>query len=253
MSKYIITIDVGNTNISVIVFDATNANILEKKKYRTEDVKKGTLYKDFLDFKDKYVVGCAYISSVVPKANKKISEALEELDIKPTFINPLDYQDIMQLDVRGKEELGSDIFCGCVESLKYAPSTITIDMGTAITIALVKDSKFYACAIFPGTYLSFSSLSNNTALLDQVKLEEPKNMFQGDTTDALQTGMIFGISGAIREIVNKYLEVASDAKVIFTGGDGIRYVKYFQNALYEANLIHLGLLDIYIRRNGIQK
>ena len=248
MGKNIITIDVGNTTSSVCVIDYQSKEIKHSQVYQTSGIKKATLCKDFLDLKDKFVPLDAMISSVVPDASKKIKAALKELDINASLIVPVENNDILNLDVTGKNELGSDIFCGCVESSRRFKSSITIDMGTAITLSLVKDNSFIACAIYPGVYTAFNALFANTALLDTTEVKEPSRLIGGNTIDAVRCGMLYGTLGALKEIVERYKEVAKDAKIIFTGGGSKNYVKFFDGAIYEKDLIHLGLAHIYLKR-----
>lgn len=250
MSNNIITIDVGNTNVSCCVYDASLRKLQMEVSLPSKEIKKAALYKCFLDFKDKFVPKRALISSVVPDNTKKIIQALEELDIKSNVIIPNEEENILLLDVKGAKELGADIFCGCVEATRYAKSTITIDMGTAITVALVKDYRFVACAIYPGVDTSFGALFKDTALLDKVKKEQLDNLIGGDTNVAIMTGIVYGTVGALKEMISKYKEVAPDAKVVFTGGASRDYIKYFDDCIYEKHLIHLGLIDIYERKVG---
>ena len=250
MGKNIITIDVGNSNTSIVVMDYQSKEIKYNQTYLTSGIKKATLCKDFLDIKDKFAPLEALVSSVVPDASRKIKLALKEIDIKATFITPVDYNDVLKLDVIGKYELGSDIFCGCVESSRRFKSSITIDMGTAITFALVKDNAFIACAIYPGVASAFNSLFNNTSLVDKVDIKEPSRLIGGNTTDAVRCGMLYGTIGVLKEMIARYKEVAKDAKIIFTGGAAKNYVKFFDGCIYEKDLIHLGLAHIYTKRIG---
>ena len=253
MAKNIITIDVGNSNTGICVVDYQSKDIKYNLTIQTAGIKKATLCKDFLDLKDKYVPLAALISSVNPEATKKIKAALKEVDINTEIINPVDYSDILKLDVIGKYELGSDIFCGCVESARRFKSSITIDMGTAITFALVKDNAFIACAIYPGVRSAFNALFNDTALVNEVEIKEPSRMFGGNTVDAVRCGMLYGTLGVIKEIVARYKEVVKDAKIIFTGGASKSYIKYIDGCIYEKDLLHLGLAHIYLKRMDKRK
>lgn len=250
MSKNIITIDVGNSNVSILVIDYNDLDIKMRKSYPTNDLKKNTLYEDILDFKDKYVPSIALISSVAPKVNKLLTNVLDSLDIKWEIANPLDYANLMCLDVKGAKELGADIFFGCIRSAKLFSCSITIDMGTAITLALVKDNHFLSCAIYPGVYTAFNSLFNNTELVNEIDLNGNVNLIGGDTTDAIRMGSVYGTVGALKEMISKYKELYPDAKIVFTGGASKNYIKYFDNCYYERDLIHFGLVEIYLKRIG---
>lgn len=253
MAKLVITIDVGNSNTSICVIDYQSKDIKYNVTFQTPTLKKAALCKDFLDIKDKFVPLAALISSVVPDATKKIKAALKEVDIEVMEITPVDYSDILKLDVIGKYELGADIFCGCVESARRFKSSITIDMGTAITFALVKDNAFVACTIYPGVRLAFKALFNGTALVNEVEIKEPSRMFGGNTVDAVRCGMLYGTIGVLKEIIARYKQIVKDAKIVFTGGASKSYVKFFDGCIYEKDLIHLGLAHIYLKRTEKRK
>ena len=248
MGRNIITIDVGNTNTSIAVIDYQSKEIKWSQKYKDEDAKKATLCKDFLNLKDKFVPLVAMISSVVPEVDKRIKAALKEVDINAMFIKPTDYEDLLKLDVLGKYELGTDIFCGCVESARRFRSSITIDMGTATTITLVKDGTLLACAIYPGVKAAFSDLCEATALLNYTDIKEPERFIGGNTVDALRSGMLYGTLGALKEIIARYKSYVKDAKLVFTGGASRHYIEYFDSCIYEKDLIHLGLAYIYLKK-----
>ena len=248
MGKNIITIDVGNTNTSIAVIDYQSKEIKWSQKYKDDDAKKATLCKDFLNLKDKFVPLAALISSVVPDVDKRIKAALKEVDINAMFIKPTDYEDLLKLDVLGKYELGADIFCGCLESARRFRSSITIDMGTATTITLVKDSTLLACAIYPGVKTAFNDLCASTALLNYTDIKEPERFIGGNTVDALRSGMLYGTLGALKEIIARYKSYVKDAKIVFTGGASRHFIEYFDGCIYEKDLIHLGLAYIYLKK-----
>lgn len=248
MGRNIITIDVGNTNTSIVVIDYQSKDIKWSQKYKDDDVKKATLCKDFLNLKDKFVPLAALVSSVVPDVDKKIKAALKEVDINAMFITPTEYEDLLKLDVLGKYELGADIFCGCIESARRFRSSITIDMGTAITLTLVKDNTLLACTIYPGVTAAFNDLCSATALLNCTDIKEPERFIGGNTVDALRSGMLYGTIGALKEIIARYKSYAKDAKIVFTGGASRHYLDYFDGSIYEKDLIHLGLAYIYLKK-----
>lgn len=249
MNDFLLTIDVGNTNTKMAVIKLSDYGIIASKIKPNCQIKKDTFYEDFLNFKTKFSINYCMISSVVPTISEIIVDCLKKVGINYYVVEAIDNMNMLPLDVDGKTELGSDIFCGCVASLKYGKDIICIDMGTAITIALVKNGRFIAVAIYPGVETSFTSLFKNASLLQDVKIEEPKKMIGGNTTDCLQTGMIYGTVGAIKQIINEYKKYVDSSKVVFTGGASKTFIKYFENCIYEENLIHFGLVDIYKERN----
>jgi type III pantothenate kinase len=107
-------------------------------------------------------------------------------------------------------------------------ATVVVNAGTAITIDALADAVFLGGTIMPGLHLLRASLSENTAQLNVG--EGAYAEFPTNTPDAIETGCLNAIVGAIH-LMQKRLEKRSGwlPKLVMTGGDA-RYIAQALNA-----------------------
>jgi len=251
----IIVLDLGNTNIDVGVY-------LESKKLQARfkihsDLEKSeseylTLIDSFLTYHriDKTQIKGGIISSVVPNLTLKIKKAVDELlNINIHILNK-NLKSGLSLKIDNPSELGGDLLAESVgANFLTNDNTIIIDLGTVNKILVVTKNKEYLGGIFfPGTTLEKNSLSHNTALLYDADLRYYKSIIGKSTSQAIANGIlystIFTIDGFIKEIEK---ETKTKYKIILTGGDGFLFKDIFNNAIYEPNLVFIGLLEIYFK------
>jgi pantothenate kinase type III len=96
---------------------------------------------------------------------------------------------------------------------------IVVDLGTATTVdAVDADGFFLGGAILPGFGLAAQALAEGTARLPRVELELPDEAIGVDTAAALQSGIVIGHLGAVRELVTRMRErLASQLGLLGTG------------------------------------
>ena len=128
--------------------------------------------------------------------------------------------------------IGIDRALGMIGAIThYKPPFITVDCGTAVTINAV--NKNYEClggAILPGIDTQIKALKEHTAGLKKIEISTSsknikasllKKIVGKDTSSAISSGVIFGVTASIRDIVDKIIEQefkGSNVKVILTGG-----------------------------------
>jgi len=118
-------------------------------------------------------------------------------------------------------EVGADriVNAAAAHHLYGGPIIIT-DLGTATTFDTVsKEGDYLGGAIAPGIGTAAEALFNRAAVLPRVELTRPKHAIGTNTTDAMQSGIIFGYVGLIEGIVTRIQqELEEKAKVVATGG-----------------------------------
>ncbi|MFZ1935446.1 MAG: type III pantothenate kinase [Thermoguttaceae bacterium] len=91
---------------------------------------------------------------------------------------------------------------------------VIVDVGTAITVDLVSgDGAFLGGAILPGIQMSARALHHFTDLLplvDVAELAVPPPALGDSTESAMRSGLFWGAVGAIRELIERICETASD-------------------------------------------
>ncbi|MBQ7456693.1 MAG: type III pantothenate kinase [Desulfovibrio sp.] len=167
-------------------------------------------------------VSCAYISSVVPEVAKRFTSLCSEAFGCQTLFVPKDIPIPLASTYQSKG-LGSDRLLACYAAKTHAPKAqacIVVDMGTAITIDVLKEDTFLGGFILPGPKLFAKVLHDETA---QLPLVEPTVMetFQiGQSTETcirygISLGVIAMLSGLIAR-TKAWIRVPS--VVIATGG-----------------------------------
>ncbi len=86
-------------------------------------------------------------------------------------------------------------------SILHGQPVIVVDLGTATTVdAVDADGFFLGGAIVPGLGLAADALATGTARLPRADLALPADVIGSDTTMALQSGIVLGHIGAVREL-----------------------------------------------------
>ncbi|MFZ1750109.1 MAG: type III pantothenate kinase [Saprospiraceae bacterium] len=220
-----LAVDIGNSNIVIALYKAdhwTKTFRYETKETQPEYFYEGALRNLLLEWGiSSSKINNSVISSVVPDLNESIRYAIfSVMGHQPLIINP---EVIMALDIHMPHpyEIGSDIVCNAYAALKlYGSKVIVIDFGTALTFtAADHDKGLFGVSIAPGLQTAAISLASHTAQLPMVPMELPKSALGYDTMSAIQSGVMWGYVGLVKEMIGRIKsEIGSDYKVIATGG-----------------------------------
>lgn len=247
----LICVDVGNTTILVGIYkgdELVSTFRLETKIHQTEDeygirLAEGIRYQAL----SSNPINGVIIASVVPNIDETLERAfMKYFNQKPLFVGP-GVKTGIPIKIDHPKQLGSDLIAGAVAAVnKYSAPAIIIDMGTAITLAVVSAQKeFIGGIIYPGIHTSYNSLIKNTSLLEAVQVKVPMNIVGRDTISSMQSGMIYGTIGAISGMVKRIQDEYGKMKVIITGGSAVHFTQMLPDYIYDANLVLEGLKIIY--------
>ncbi|MBE7507968.1 MAG: type III pantothenate kinase [Planctomycetia bacterium] len=160
-------------------------------------------------------------ASVVPDALESLRERIEEALSDKMMVVGEDLQRPMSLAVEEPEMVGIDRVCAAAAAYDGAQAACAIaSFGTAITIDCVNgEGVFMGGAILPGLRLQARALHEGTAALPQVEVVATGSTYGASTQDAISNGILYGVVGALREIVERYAtELGSWPLLIATGG-----------------------------------
>ena len=118
------------------------------------------------------------------------------------------------------KEVGPDRIADAVAAYElYGGPTIVVDFGTANTIEAVSaKGEYLGGAIFPGVEISLDALFGRAAALRRVELVPPRNVIGKSTIESIQSGALYGFSGQVDAIVDKFVEELGPCTVVATGG-----------------------------------
>lgn len=217
----ILTIDIGNTNISIGLYK--NNQLISTKWIKTQKNLKSNdclniLKKNFPTEKPQGVIIC----SVVPY----LTEQFKELFIKNFNLEPIILRHNLNLgikfDYENKETLGSDRIANVVAAYHlYKKGCIVIDLGTAITFDVISPEGIYlGGAIAPGIETSSKALFASADLLKPVEIKNKEFRIGKNTTESLQIGIIHGFASMLEGMVENFKgKIEFTPLIILTGGD----------------------------------
>lgn len=254
----IITIDVGNTNITVGVFEGDKVVAtfrITTKMPRTSD-EYGMLLINLLEqnkINHEEIVD-AIIASVVPNVMHSLEGAVVKyLGIRPIVIEPGTKTGI-RVVTENPRQIGADRIVDAAAAYEiYGGPVLVLDFGTATTYDLVdKDGAFLSGVTAPGIRISAKALSEDAAKLPEIEIRKPESILAKETISSMQAGLVYGQIGQTEYIVRHMIEEANlgDVKVVATGGLG-RIIANETSVIdvYDPTLTLKGMNLIYKKQN----
>jgi type III pantothenate kinase len=222
----LLTLDIGNTNITAGVFAGEKLVAqwrLSTRAERTSDelaaflsVALGARAIAFADIK-----GVA-VSSVVPALTPDASQlARDYFGVEALVLGPQTDTGLVN-DYDSPHEVGADRLVNALAAWKkYARGAVIVDFGTATTVDVVTaDGHYRGGAIAPGLQIANDALFRAAARLPRVELSAPPQAIGRNTAHSLQSGIVFGYAGLVKELVARTLAELPEANsaVLATGG-----------------------------------
>ena len=161
------------------------------------------------------------LSSVVPSLTEKIRNVLRSLfNRDPVVLGPQVYEKI-PMEILNPFEIGSDLVANATAAyFQFKKTCIVVDFGTALTFTTVSGKgQILGVSIVPGLRTAIKSLSQNTAKLFDVPLEMPKSALGRSTVTAIQSGIVIGYEGLVKNMVQAIRkEMNEECPAVATGG-----------------------------------
>jgi type III pantothenate kinase len=219
----LLTIDVGNTNTVLGVFEGEAL----AESWRVKTDARNTADELWLQFHGLIghldVSGIA-ICSTVPAVLREMRVMLSRYfdDIDAVIVEPGTKTGVPLL-VDNPKEIGADrIVNSLAAHTLYSDhgGAIVVDFGTSTNLDVVSPrGEFLGGALAPGIEISVDALASRAAQLRKVELVVPRSAIGKNTVEALQSGTIFGFAGQVDGLVRRITaELDHPVAVIATGG-----------------------------------
>ncbi|MBO7495869.1 MAG: type III pantothenate kinase [Salinivirgaceae bacterium] len=143
------------------------------------------------------------------------------------------------------QTLGLDRIAAAVGASVLFPKSnvLIIDLGTAITIDFLDENNIYQGGVIsPGPAMRAKALNTFTGKLPMVDLPEESKLTGKTTAEALQYGILNGVSYEIDGYIDAYNQLAENLKIVVTGGFANIIKRPDVNC--EPNLVIIGLNKI---------
>ena len=230
-SAVLLTIDVGNTNTVLGIFDGDEvadhwriATVPDRTADELAVILQGLLAQSIV-LKEPEVTGIA-LCSTVPSVLHEMREMFRRYyaDLPAVIVEP-GVKTGVPVRMDNPKEVGSDrIMNAAAAAHLYGGPAVVVDFGTSTNFDAVSErGEFVGGALAPGIEISVDALSRRAAQLLKVELIRPGRVIGRNTVEALQSGIIFGFAGQIEGIASRMARELAPADpdsvtIIATGG-----------------------------------
>ena len=221
----LLAIDVGNTNVTMALFDgdrlAADWRVTSRREWTADEV--AVELKDLfaLHGLDLTAVTGVVIASVVPTINPALVEASRRyLKHEPVMVGP-GVKTSVRIRYDNPKDVGADRIANALAAFsKYGGPVVVIDFGTAVTYdASSADGDYLGGAISPGIEISLDALISQTAMLRRVEPVAPDSVIGRNTVTSIQSGLVWGFVAQVEGMVKRMVdELGGKAHVVATGG-----------------------------------
>lgn len=250
----LLTMDVGNTNITFGVFDGKTLAAtfrMTTKKPRTSD-EFGVSIIDMIE-RNRIVrkeITHVITASVVPDVMHSLNNAMiKYFDITPIIVGP-GIKTGIRVVTENPKQIGADRIVDAAGAYElYGGPVLVLDFGTATTYDLVDVSgAFVAGVTAPGIRISAKALWQDAAKLPEIEICKPSSILAQETISSMQAGLVYGQIGQTEYIVRSMIAESGyqGVKVVATGGLG-RIIANETECIdiYDPNLTLSGLRLIF--------
>jgi type III pantothenate kinase len=217
----LLTIDVGNTNTVLGIFDGEQL----ADSWRMKTDARSTADEIALQFRgllDGIAVDGIAICSTVPAVLHELRGLVERYYPKlPTVIVEPGTRTGVPLLYDNPREVGADRIVNSLAAFHlHGGPAIVVDFGTSTNFDVVSaKGEFLGGALAPGIEISIDALAARGARLFKVELARPRSVIGKSTVEALQSGLLYGFTGQVDGVVRRIIaELGTDAQVVATGG-----------------------------------
>lgn len=257
----LLTIDVGNTNITLGVFENETLKgtfRMTTKRSRTSDEYGFNIcgileHRNIMpqDIKD------VIVASVVPDIMHSLTSGIiKYLNIKPIIVSA-GIKTGIRIVTENPKEIGPDRIVDAVAGYEqYGGPIIVVDFGTATTYDLIGEKGTFEAGITaPGIETAGRSLWGGAAMLPAIEIRKPKSILAQETISSMQAGLVYGAIGQTEYIVQKIKEESGygNIKVVATGGLG-KIIADETDCIdiYDPDLTLTGLRMIYNKNRKVK-
>lgn len=238
----LLTIDVGNTNTDLGLFDGDELAL----SYRVQTNRQATADELALVFRgllaDAPAVTGVCVCSTVPSVLRELRTMLDRYfaGVPAVIIEP-GIKTGVGVMTDNPKEVGTDRIMNTLAAHHlFGGPAIVVDFGTSTNFDVVSErGEFLGGALAAGIEVSVDALAQRAAQLRRVELVRPRSVIGKNTVEALQSGTVYGFAGQVDGLVRR-IQAELDAPttaVIATGGlsrivrDASETITHFEPAL----------------------
>lgn len=221
----LLALDVGNTNVTIGVFE--KARLIAHWRLRTVHEQTadewGILLRNLFSLwsLDLKLVDGIIVASVVPPIETALAQMVDRyFHTEAMFVTP-ETDTGLRICYDNPREVGADRIVNSAAAFhKYGGPCVIVDLGTAITFDAVSEhAEYLGGLICPGIGIAVEGLFSKTARLPLVDMRKPERLIGKNTVGSMQSGLYYGIVGMIDGILERLIaELGPHTGTVATGG-----------------------------------
>lgn len=221
----LLTVDVGNTNTVLGVFEGSDLRVhwrLTTRREQTAD-EYGILVRNLFrgsEVDPDRIDGVALASVVPPLTPVLVALARQYLGHEPLVVEP-GVETGMPILYEPPGDVGADrILNGVAAFAGYGGPVVVVDFGTATTFDVITKLGEYAGGVIcPGIGISADALFQRAARLPRVDVGHPGQVIGRSTVTSIQAGLYFGYAAMCEGLIARIrTELGETIRVVATGG-----------------------------------
>ena len=221
----LLTIDVGNTNTVLGVFEGASLLAhwrLTTRREQTAD-EYGILVRNLFATSslDPTRVDAVALASVVPPLTPVLVELARQYLSQEALVVGPGVKTGMPILYEPPGDVGADrIVNGVAAFAAYGGPVIVVDFGTATTFDVIsRRGEYVGGVICPGIGISADALFQRAARLPRVDVRNPGRVVGRSTVGSMQSGLYFGYGAMCEGLIARIrAEIDEPARVVATGG-----------------------------------
>ena len=252
----LLTVDVGNTNITFGVYDGetvlTTFRMMSQTNKTSDEF--GISILNLLEANGvaRQGIGGIIVVSVVPGIMHALIGALIRYVGRRPYIVGHGVKTGIEVATDNPREVGTDRIVDAAAAYTiYGGPVMVLDFGTATTYDVVDEKgQFISGVTAPGIGISAKALWTNTAKLPEIEIKKPASILARETISSMQAGLVYGQIGQAKYIIEETKKALDypDMKVVATGGLGRMIADELTEIdIYDPTLTLKGLQIIYER------
>ena len=221
----LLTIDIGNTNISLGVYQGESLG--PRWRISTDHNRMPDEYGlqilgllAHAEMSSDQISGVC-LASVVPPLTGVLRQSCQKYLQQDPLIVDAGVKTGVKILYETPRSVGADriVDAAAVQQIYGGPACV-VDFGTGTTFdAISKQGDYLGGAIAPGIGIAAEALFQRAAKLPRVDLQRPPSVIGRNTPQSMQSGLIFGYVGLVEGMVARFQEeLGPEMKVIATGG-----------------------------------
>ena len=215
----LLTVDVGNTQTVLGLYDG--ADLREHWRTATDAERTGDELSVLLaGLLDPDEVDGVCLASTVPALVHAWEELAQRWSVPLLLVGP-GVKTGVPVRYDDPREVGPDRIVNAVAAkARYGTPCIVVDFGTSTNFDVVSpDGEYVGGVLAPGVEISMDALFRRAARLFRVDFTTPATVIGKTTAASLQSGLVYGFTGQVDEIVSRIRgELGAEARAIATGG-----------------------------------